>query len=476
MERRSGRGRQDTGKSSTPAASAGGGKRGSVNAAGSKSEPRPPAAAAINQNNKSPSVVPASEVPDIGAEEVVLNRRGMPARQRKRNRLYFDDDMITPENWGTAIARNAKKVKAEPVDVTTDDDDDGEEILGDLPDIHVASSPASSGKQSGGRSRPSASPSPTKAIPGKQTPKRVQESVPEKGSKNKASTPAGGRTPVSERGSPARGGNRQPSLQLLTATANSEKSPTKQLTKTTTKTNSVPTPGKTSAGKVTTPKIKPDPDAPPPVPLPTSRKKDMDRWGKLVQRANNLKKDREEREAQKQVGGQKGATKDQERTPQKDKDNQDNNYEKRSPKKDQQRQQEKERERVQKEKEKQQQAQLQKEKEERLAKERLLKEKEKKVVLKEKKRDHRDSITVLPPVVKLASRATAYLTGEEQQHNQQPIPPQQLMAVIKIDDTTTQVIDKRVAHDISIRLRNLLKLPKAHKWVCYEWFYSNIDK
>nr|CAD7257916.1 unnamed protein product [Timema shepardi] len=29
---------------------------------------------------------------------------------------------------------------------------------------------------------------------------------------------------------------------------------------------------------------------------------------------------------------------------------------------------------------------------------------------------------------------------------------------------------------LGMRLRNLLKLPKAHKWVCYEWFYSNIDK
>lgn len=29
---------------------------------------------------------------------------------------------------------------------------------------------------------------------------------------------------------------------------------------------------------------------------------------------------------------------------------------------------------------------------------------------------------------------------------------------------------------IGMRLRNLLKLPKAHKWVCYEYFYSNIDK
>jgi len=34
----------------------------------------------------------------------------------------------------------------------------------------------------------------------------------------------------------------------------------------------------------------------------------------------------------------------------------------------------------------------------------------------------------------------------------------------------------KTAQNISIRLRNLLKLPKAHKWVCYEWFYSNIDK
>ncbi|KAK3604624.1 hypothetical protein CHS0354_028983 [Potamilus streckersoni] len=35
--------------------------------------------------------------------------------------------------------------------------------------------------------------------------------------------------------------------------------------------------------------------------------------------------------------------------------------------------------------------------------------------------------------------------------------------------------DKKTAQNIGVRLRNLLKLPKAHKWVCYEWFYSNID-
>lgn len=36
--------------------------------------------------------------------------------------------------------------------------------------------------------------------------------------------------------------------------------------------------------------------------------------------------------------------------------------------------------------------------------------------------------------------------------------------------------DRKIGQKIGLRLRNLLKLPKAHKWVCYEWFYSNIDR
>merc|ERR1712098_151436 len=32
------------------------------------------------------------------------------------------------------------------------------------------------------------------------------------------------------------------------------------------------------------------------------------------------------------------------------------------------------------------------------------------------------------------------------------------------------------AQRLGVTLRNLLKLPKAHKWVCFEFFYSNIDK
>lgn len=44
---------------------------------------------------------------------------------------------------------------------------------------------------------------------------------------------------------------------------------------------------------------------------------------------------------------------------------------------------------------------------------------------------------------------------------------------------TTSVInalDRSIGQRIGLRLRNLLKLPKAHKWVSYEWFYSYIDK
>lgn len=35
---------------------------------------------------------------------------------------------------------------------------------------------------------------------------------------------------------------------------------------------------------------------------------------------------------------------------------------------------------------------------------------------------------------------------------------------------------KEIAQGNGLRLRNILKLPKAHKWVCYEWFYSTLDQ
>ena len=36
--------------------------------------------------------------------------------------------------------------------------------------------------------------------------------------------------------------------------------------------------------------------------------------------------------------------------------------------------------------------------------------------------------------------------------------------------------DKRIAQNIGQRLKNLLKLPQARKWVCCEWFYADIDR
>jgi len=44
-------------------------------------------------------------------------------------------------------------------------------------------------------------------------------------------------------------------------------------------------------------------------------------------------------------------------------------------------------------------------------------------------------------------------------------------AATVIADQETEDLKK-----LGVRLRNLLKLPKAHKWVCYEWFYSNLDQ
>lgn len=64
-----------------------------------------------------------------------------------------------------------------------------------------------------------------------------------------------------------------------------------------------------------------------------------------------------------------------------------------------------------------------------------------------------------------------------------PRPKDQIKSPIKRQIQTSkydnlpalQSPDRKMGQKIGMRLRNLLKLPKAHKWVCYEWFYSNID-
>ncbi|KAJ2950484.1 hypothetical protein O0L34_g8728 [Tuta absoluta] len=59
--------------------------------------------------------------------------------------------------------------------------------------------------------------------------------------------------------------------------------------------------------------------------------------------------------------------------------------------------------------------------------------------------------------------------------------PSKVQRNIDRDDDKSEIVDiqspdRKSGQRIGMRLRNLLKLPKAHKWVCFEYFYSNIDK
>lgn len=65
--------------------------------------------------------------------------------------------------------------------------------------------------------------------------------------------------------------------------------------------------------------------------------------------------------------------------------------------------------------------------------------------------------------------------------HQTPVPPSEFQHTDAHEGSASSSVihtspDRRMGQKIGMRLRNLLKLPKAHKWVCYEWFYSNIDK
>jgi len=46
----------------------------------------------------------------------------------------------------------------------------------------------------------------------------------------------------------------------------------------------------------------------------------------------------------------------------------------------------------------------------------------------------------------------------------------------EIEDEGLTIPNRLNAQRLGVALRNLLKLPKAHKWVCFEFFYSNIDR
>uniref|UniRef100_A0A671XGC0 Lin-9 DREAM MuvB core complex component n=1 Tax=Sparus aurata TaxID=8175 RepID=A0A671XGC0_SPAAU len=73
------------------------------------------------------------------------------------------------------------------------------------------------------------------------------------------------------------------------------------------------------------------------------------------------------------------------------------------------------------------------------------------------------------------------LFRDEDEQPQQRLPsrsPRRSQRVSTTPQKFSNVVtpDKKASQKIGLRLRNLLKLPKAHKWCIYEWFYSNIDR
>jgi len=82
------------------------------------------------------------------------------------------------------------------------------------------------------------------------------------------------------------------------------------------------------------------------------------------------------------------------------------------------------------------------------------------------------------------AKELAMLQEIEVQHQKVKTPskvstPRKTLEKVKPDTQLDEEISagNRInAQRLGVALRNLLKLPKAHKWVCFEFFYSNIDK
>ncbi|XP_031452541.1 protein lin-9 homolog isoform X1 [Phasianus colchicus] len=76
-----------------------------------------------------------------------------------------------------------------------------------------------------------------------------------------------------------------------------------------------------------------------------------------------------------------------------------------------------------------------------------------------------------------SKRSRLFCEEDDRQINtRSPKRNQKAVMVPQKFNTTMSTPDKKASQKIGLRLRNLLKLPKAHKWCIYEWFYSNIDK
>ncbi|XP_045113285.1 protein lin-9 homolog isoform X1 [Portunus trituberculatus] len=96
-----------------------------------------------------------------------------------------------------------------------------------------------------------------------------------------------------------------------------------------------------------------------------------------------------------------------------------------------------------------------------------------------------DDLVSTPTQVKSPKKAAR--GTPKKQANPQPLPVApvklsdgpgglQYTSALSAEPPTITTPDKKVAQQNGVRLRNFLKLPQAHKWVYFEWFYSNIDK
>ncbi|CAN9507446.1 unnamed protein product [Ophioblennius macclurei] len=93
-------------------------------------------------------------------------------------------------------------------------------------------------------------------------------------------------------------------------------------------------------------------------------------------------------------------------------------------------------------------------------------------------RGRHSSLTMDTPT---RSSKRSRLFRDEDESPQQRLPsrsPRRSQRVSTTPQKFSNIVspDKKASQKIGLRLRNLLKLPKAHKWCIYEWFYSNIDR
>ncbi|XP_038824447.1 protein lin-9 homolog [Salvelinus namaycush] len=88
----------------------------------------------------------------------------------------------------------------------------------------------------------------------------------------------------------------------------------------------------------------------------------------------------------------------------------------------------------------------------------------------------RHTLVSMETLTRSSKRSRLFREEEEQRLPSRSPRRSQRVTSVPQKFTAVTTPDKKVSQRIRQRLRNLLKLPKAHKWCIYEWFYSNIDR